>query len=169
IAGALVVGGVLWVVAALLFASLTEEPGATEGGGNALVVAMRQFGLLREDPQLVRFIVVRCLLMATALAPPFVVAMGERESAGTGTLGPFVIAVALATISSSYVWGRMSDVSSRRVLVVAAAMGAACLAIAAAIGAGYAEGLGVTGDSAIVLPALDRKSTRLNSSHVKIS
>ncbi len=154
IAAALVVGGLLWIVAALLFGSLAEAPGATEGGGNALSVAIRQFGLLRDDPQLVRFILVRCLLMATALAPPFVVAFGERESAGTGTLGPFVIAVALATISSSYVWGRMSDVSSRRVLIVAAAMGAACLALAAAIGAGYAEGLGVTGDSAIVLPAL---------------
>lgn len=154
IAGALVVGGLLWIVAALLFGSLAEAPGATEGGGNALGVAIRQFGLLREDPQLVRFILVRCLLMATALAPPFVVAFGERESAGTGTLGPFVIAVALATISSSYVWGRMSDVSSRRVLIVAAAMGAVCLSLAAAIGAGFAEGLGVTGDSAIVLPAL---------------
>lgn len=154
VAAALVVGGLLWIAAALLFASLAEQAGATEGGGNALVVAIRQFGLLREDPQLVRFIAVRCLLMATALAPPFVVAFGERESAGTGTLGPFVIAVALATISSSYVWGRMSDVSSRRVLIVAAGMGAACLALAAAVGAGLAEGLGLDAGSVIVLPAL---------------
>ena len=154
IAAALVVGGVLWIVAALFFAALAEAPGATEGGGNALAVAIRQFGLLREDPQLVRVIAVRCLLMATALAPPFVVAFGERESAGTGTLGPFVIAVALATISSSYAWGRLSDVSSRRVLVFAAGMGAACIALAAAIGAGFFAGIGVDADSAIVLPAL---------------
>lgn len=156
IAAALVVAGVLWIAAALLFAALAEAPGATEGGGNALTVAIRQFGLLREDPQLVRFIAVRCLLMATALAPPFVVALGKRETAGagTGTLGPFVIAAALATISSSYVWGRLSDVSSRRVLVVAAAIGATCLAVAAAIGAGFAEGIGIDADSVIVLPAL---------------
>ena len=153
ISAALVLGGVLWMVAALFFASLAEAPGATEGGGNALTVALQQFGLLREDPQLVRFIVVRCLLIATALAPPFVVALGERESAGTGTLGPFVIAVSLATISSSYVWGRMSDVSSRRVLIVAAGMGAACIALAAVIGAGFARGIGIDADSAIVLPA----------------
>lgn len=156
IAVALAVGGVLWIVAALLFGSLAEAPGATEGGGNALTAAIRQFGLLRDDSQLVRFIAVRCLLMATALAPPFVVALGEREAAGagTGTLGPFVIAVALATISSSYVWGRLSDVSSRRVLVVAAGMGTACLVLAAAIGAGHAEGIGLGADSAIALPAL---------------
>ncbi len=156
IAAALVVGGVLWIVAALLFASLSEEPGATEGGGNALAVAIRQFGLLREDPQLVRFIAVRCLLMATALAPPFIVALGERQSAdaGTGTLGPFVIAAALAAISSSYVWGRMSDVSSRRVLVVAAGMAAACLVLAAAIGAGLGAPFGMDADSLFALPAL---------------
>ena len=154
VAVALVVGGLSWIVAALLFASLAESPGATEGGGNALGVAIRQFRLLRDDPQLVRFVAVRCLLIATALAPPFVVALGERESAGAGALGPFVIAVALATISSSYVWGRLSDVSSRRVLVVAAAMGAGCLALAAAIGAGFAEPIGIDVDSAIALPAL---------------
>lgn len=154
IAAALVVAGVLWIAAALLFTSLAEAPGATEGGGNALVVAFRQFGLLGDDPQLVRFIAVRCLLIATALAPPFVVALGERESAGAGTLGPFVIAVALATISSSYVWGRLSDVSSRRVLIVAAGMGAACVALAAVIGAGLAAGIGIDADSAIALPAL---------------
>lgn len=156
ISAALVVGGVLWIAAALLFASLAESPGATEGGGNALAVALRQFGLLREDPQLVRFIVVRCLLMATALAPPFVVALGERKSAdaGAGTLGPFVVAAALATISSSYVWGRLSDVSSRRVLVVAAGMGAACLVLAAAIGAGLGDAFGVGAGSMFALPAL---------------
>lgn len=156
IAAALVVGGVLWIVAALLFASLAEAPGATEGGGNALAVAIRQFGVLRQDPQLVRFIAVRCLLLATALAPPFIVALGERESAdaGTGTLGPFVIAAALATISSSYVWGRMSDVSSRRVLIVAAGMGAACLVLAAAIGEDFGVAFGIDADSMFALPVL---------------
>src|SRR5690606_39429214 len=64
---------------ALLFASLAEQPGASEGGGNPLTVAIAQFGLLREDPQLVRFIAVRCLLLATTLAPPFLLAMRSEE------------------------------------------------------------------------------------------
>ncbi len=155
IATALVVAGLLWVIAALLFASLAEAPGATEGGGNALSVAIRQFRLLREDPQLVRFIAVRCLLMATALSPPFVIALGERQAGAVSpALGPFVVASALATISSSYVWGRLSDVSSRRVLVSAAALGAVCLGAAATIGAGLGTGLGLSADSVLVLAAL---------------
>jgi hypothetical protein len=154
IAAALVAAGALWIIAALLFGLLAEVPGATEGGGNALSVAIRQFGLLRADPQLVRIIVVRSLLMATTLAPPFVVALGERESAGAGTLGPFVVAVALATISSSYFWGRLSDVSSRRVLIISAAMGTVCLALTAAIGAGWGTSAGIDAASALALPVL---------------
>src|SRR5690606_35618597 len=135
IAVALVVAGVLWIGSALLFASLAEQPGASEGGGNPLTVAIAQFGLLREDPQLVRFIAVRCLLLATTLAPPFLLAMGGRASGTQAVgLGPFVIASALATIASSYVWGRLADVSSRRVLVIAGSLGAASLAVAAMLG-----------------------------------
>lgn len=155
IAVALAVAGALWIGSALLFASLAEQPGATEGGGNPLAVAIAQFGLLREDPQLVRFVVVRCLLLATTLAPPFLLAMGGRASGGQAAgLGPFVIASALATIASSYVWGRLADLSSRRVLLVAGSIGAAALAIAAAVGAGRGATAGSMLASAWVLPAL---------------
>jgi len=155
IAVALVVGGALWIGAALLFASLAEQPGATEGGGNPLTVAIAQFGLLRDDPQLVRFIAVRCLLLATTLAPPFLLAMGGRASGAQGVgLGPFVIASALATIASSYVWGRLADVSSRRVLVVAGSLGAASLAAAAALGGAGGTAAGSVLASAWALPAL---------------
>lgn len=155
IAAALAVAGVLWIAAALLFASLSEEPGATEGGRNALMVAVSQFGLLRKDPQLARFTTVRCLLLAIPLAPPFLVALEARTSGAPGVeLGPLVVAAALATISSSYVWGRLSDKSSRRVLRVAACIGAGGLAVAATVGAGMGERAGLTITSIFLVPAL---------------
>jgi hypothetical protein len=135
--GALAVAGALWAVSALMFTTLSEEPGATEGGGNAIDVVRDQIGLLREDPQLVRFIAARGLLTGTALAPPYLVALaGSQGGGGLGTLGPFVIASALAGITSTYVWGRLSDKSSRRVLVLAAIVGAIALGVAAALGFG---------------------------------
>lgn len=155
IAVALVAAGGLWIGSALLFASLAEQPGATEGGGNPLTVAFAQFGLLRRDPQLVRFIAVRCLLLATTLAPPFLLAMGGRASGEQAVgLGPFVIASALATVMSSYVWGRLADVSSRRVLRTAGALGVASLAVAAAAGAGQGAAASLAIASAWALPAL---------------
>ncbi|HBX92030.1 MAG TPA: MFS transporter, partial [Hyphomonas sp.] len=60
--------------------------------------------------QLRRFILARGLLISTALAPPFMVAMGARNKEADqmlGGLGLLVIASAGAGLLSSYVWGRL--------------------------------------------------------------
>lgn len=136
IAIVLLVAGMLWIASALLFSTLAEQAGAIEGGGNPVSVAFGQLRLLKNDMQLVRFIVIRGLLMATALAPPYILALagrtGEREF---GELGLFVVASSLAAILSTYIWGRLSDVSSRRVLMYAARI--AALAMAGAAGFGW--------------------------------
>jgi hypothetical protein len=141
IAAALLVAAVLWFFAALTFATLFEVPGATEGGGNPLRVAIDEIGLLRRDPQLVRFIVTRGLLIATALAPPYLLALaGESNGRQLGELGPFVVASALAAVTSTYFWGRLSDRSSRKVLIIAALVGAASLGGAALLGVAARNG-----------------------------
>ena len=55
--------------------------------------------------------------------------MMSNAGGGAG-IGPFVVASSLAAVSSAYVWGRMSDASSRRVLVAAALLAASALALA---------------------------------------
>lgn len=145
IAYALFCAAVLWVAAGSTFLLLAEESGATDGGKNALDGIVSQFRLLREDRQLVVFIAVRGLLIATALAPPFILTLGAEagqaaaeDAAGTvaslGQLGPFIIASSLASISSSYVWGRLADSSSRKVLALSATGGALGLGLAALAG-----------------------------------
>lgn len=152
IAAALFVAAGLWIAAALIFTTLQEASGATEGGGNALSVALAQFSLLREDPQLVRFILTRALLIATALAPPYLLALAGRGDNGQqlGELGLFVVASSLAAVSSTFVWGRLSDVSSRKVLLVAALGGAASLGVAALLGFTMPEALEVP----LIAPAI---------------
>lgn len=132
LAGLLIAAG-LWLLAAILFSTLQEEAGATEGGENPLSAAMENFGLLAKDAQLRRFIASRGLLISTALAPPFMVALGsdgEAENA-FGGLGLLVIASAGASLLSSYVWGRLADRSSRKVLIFSAI--AATIALAATL------------------------------------
>lgn len=146
----LAVAGVLWLLAAALFATVVEHPGATAGGGNALRVAVEQIDLLRRDRQLVLFIVTRGLLTATALAPPYLFALGKQESGGLGRLGPFVIASSVAALTSALVWGRLADRSSRRVLVTAGALAALTLALTAALAVADAPGL----DGPYLLPTL---------------
>ncbi|MHC9511461.1 MFS transporter [Kangiella sp. M94] len=131
--GGLLVAGALWIFASVLFTSLAEEKGATEGGGNPLTVARENLSLLIKDRQLVRFIAVRGLLIATALAPPFMVTLiGESAVAnGLSGLGSLVFASALASLLSSYVWGHLSDRSSRRVLIYSGLFAAVALALTA--------------------------------------
>ena len=139
IASVLLCAAGLWMLAATVFVTLFEVPGSTERGGNALRIAVDQIGLLRRDPQLVRFIAARGLLVATALAPPYLLALAGRGGGRQlGELGSFVVASALAAVTSTYIWGRLSDRSSRKVLIIAALVGASALAAAALLGAAVA-------------------------------
>ncbi|MGD9356587.1 MAG: MFS transporter, partial [Chromatiales bacterium] len=62
-AALLIIGGILWILAAISFATIREEPGATEGGGNALAVAIEQLQLLRTDRPFRCFVFARGLLL----------------------------------------------------------------------------------------------------------
>jgi hypothetical protein len=122
----LVSAGLLWVVAALVFSRLVELSGATEGGGNAISEAVRQFGLIRRDPELRRFLIARTLLLSTALVAPFYVSLASQETgSGLSQLGGLLIATGAASFISAPIWGRMSDRSSRRTMAYAAMLAAA--------------------------------------------
>lgn len=127
--GALVVAAALWLVAAAVFATMPEEPSSESPRDST----WGQLALLREDAQLRRFIVVRGLLTATALAPPYLVLLAASETEDSlNQLGALVLASALASLVSSYVWGRLSDRSSRTVLRRSGVAGAIALGAGAA-------------------------------------
>jgi len=120
-AALLVGGGVLWILSALFFAVIREQPGATEGGGNALEVALRQMRLLLDDRPFQRFVLARSLLLAVALAPPFYVLIAQQQAqAGLLGLGALIVANGLATTVSAPFWGYLGDRSSRQVMAIAA-------------------------------------------------
>lgn len=151
VAGMVVLGGICWLLAALVFGSIREEPGATDGGIDGLAAVIAQLGLLRSDAPLRRLIVTRALLLSTALAPPFYIALsGDNAASGLGTLGPFMVASSAASLASAYVWGRLADRSSRRVLMLAAALAALANAIAAFVALAMPNVL----EQASLLPAL---------------
>src|SRR5690606_9404165 len=107
--------------------------------------------VLRRDACLRRLFVPRALLLSTALAPPFYMALsGDSTAGGLGTLGPFLVASAAASLASTYVWGRLADRSSRRVLLVAAMLATVANAAAGFLALAMPDVLG----EAWLLPAL---------------
>ncbi len=121
--GMLIIAGMLWLFAALVFATLREFPGATEGGVNAGAQAVRSLGLLRRDAKFRHFVIARTLLLSTALSLPFYAVLArEHTGGGISSLALMIIASGLAGSLSAPAWGRLADRSSRRVLALAAAM-----------------------------------------------
>ncbi len=137
----LAAAGALWLLAALLYSRIRELPGETAGGGNALSEAFDRLGLLLTDTSFRRFVLTRALLLGAPLAAPFYVTLGQRASEGTSQmLGLFIVAGGLASSLSAPFWGRMADLSSRRVLLlaglIAGLLGIAVFTIEQLLGAG---------------------------------
>jgi hypothetical protein len=125
---AITLAAALWGAAAILFSFLEER--ASEDTEDTSI----DFTPLKEDRQFRLFIAVRGLLTVTALAPPYFVLLGGGKSALQG-LGALLLASAAAAFAGSYVWGRLSDKSSRTVLFLSGmlAAGFATLAVLAEV------------------------------------
>ncbi len=125
----------LWIAAALLFVFIEEEDSARAAKSPSM-----DFSVLRRNPNLARFVAVRGLLVSQALAPPYLVIMNGPDGQ-FGQLGALVLASALASLVSSWTWGRAADRSSRRVLMRAGGIGALAMFCAVALSqAGFARG-----------------------------
>jgi predicted MFS family arabinose efflux permease len=119
----LLAAAALWWLAALVYGSIVEQPGETDGGANAMATAINSLGLLGRDRVFRRFVVTRALLISSALAAPYYVALAQRSSGGSSsTLGLVILAGGLASSLSAPTWGKMADRSSRRVLLLAATL-----------------------------------------------
>lgn len=131
--GMLAAAALAWVAAAAVFATVVEP-----ASGRDDVPARGWLGhavhLLRSDRPFRRFVVTRTLLLVSALSPPFVVSLAARDSgAAFGQLGPFVAATGVAALVGGPLWGRMSDRSSRHVMMLSAGGAAGVLVVLLAV------------------------------------
>ena len=106
-----------WGLNALCAVSLRETPGAVEGGENAWDSIKLGLRLLRDDRDFLHFNLSRALLLASALALPYVALLGQQQS-GTelGGLGILIVVSGVAGMLASPVWGKRSDASSSTVM-----------------------------------------------------
>jgi hypothetical protein len=131
LAGAVALAALLFVAAAAVFATLREAPSEIDARAGELVL-LRYF---RDDPNFTRFVVARGFLTATALSPPYIVLLSGDADGALAQLGALVIASALASFLSSWIWGRFADQSSRKVLIAAGLIGAGAMGLAVGLGA----------------------------------
>ena len=74
------------------------------------------WGLVRDDKPFRNFVLVRSLMLASALSPTFLVTLQGRAGSSVTGLGLFVVAAGLASLTAGRVSGALSDKSSRNTL-----------------------------------------------------
>ncbi|MCC5883127.1 MAG: MFS transporter [Halomonas sp.] len=123
-----------WAVNAACAARIAEMPGAVEGGENAWDSIKLGLHLMREDRGFLHFNLSRSLLLASALALPYVAVLGQQQSgAELGGLGILIVVSGIAGMIASPVWGKRADASSRSVLRDTGLGAAVCCLLGAAI------------------------------------
>ncbi|SEP17914.1 hypothetical protein SAMN04490248_1334 [Salinihabitans flavidus] len=147
-----VAGGAL-LVAAGIFMRLREPEiengnGKDDGSFAALVEP------ILSDAELRLLVASRAALAVTALAPPFIVMLTAASGRNAlDQLGPLVMASTAASVLASYVWGRLSDRSSRQTLMAAGALGGAVFAVVSTLGLMWGGLGGALGAAAAIFAA----------------
>jgi hypothetical protein len=130
----LLVAAGLWIAGAGFFALIPEPAGATGGRSNGLRAALGSMTLVLREATLRRFVAARLLVLSVELAMPYLTLYARsRPGIDAKDLGTFVVAVSIAAVVSSPLWGRFSDVASNRVMAVGAVIGAIAVASAVAL------------------------------------
>jgi hypothetical protein len=128
--GALFLATVLWMLAAVRFAALAETPSEIAVTARD-PVARAYLGYLLKDSELQKFILVRALLTATAVAPPFLLLLAQvGDTDLLAQLGGLVVASSFASFVSGRIWGGLCDRSTPLVLAGTGLMSVLFLVVA---------------------------------------
>ena len=122
----LAVGASTWAFASLVFSTI-KEPAEEPSSKNKENWAKQTYDLVKGDRQLQKFLVVRSLMLVTALSTPFIVVLAQEEGADLSSLGAFIIASGGAALIGGRVSGIFSDRSSKSTMAWAAGVASTSL------------------------------------------
>ena len=127
---------VLWWGAIVSYQGIREKKGKTDRVKSALAQTAHTWDLVRKDVPFRNFLIARSLMTGSALAAPYLVLISQQSTGfEMSQLGSFMMAGAVGAAISGWIWGRMADQSSRRVLSCASGLAAlVCFSILATRG-----------------------------------
>lgn len=113
-----------WALAAGVFRTIREPVSEEQPQGLQQGWWADTWGLFTGDRAFRQFVVVRSLLLVTALSTAFIVTLSQEIGHGLTGLGAFLIASGLAAVLGGRISGVWSDASSRNVMSHGALAGA---------------------------------------------
>ncbi|RXJ86825.1 MFS transporter [Arcobacter sp. CECT 8985] len=134
------IAGFFWILASIFYAQIKEYPGETDGGGNAFAVAISKLAILKTDKPFRLFVITRALFLCSVLSAPFFVVIAQHHSNSSNyLLGLFILSSGLADLLSANFWGKFSDISSKKVMIIGSTIATTVGFIVSFIGFFYKE------------------------------
>ncbi len=125
IAAALIIASLFWFLSAVTYGKVTEFKGETSGGKNGWLHGVKRLKLVISEPQFGQFVLARAFLLCSALSAPYYILVAQNnQSANYASLALFLFVSGLAGFVSGPIWGRLSDLSSRMVMVLGGSVSA---------------------------------------------
>lgn len=116
LAALIFVSAAAWAIAAIVFHTIDEPASDVEPQGLDRGWWADTWGLFTGDRQFRQFVIVRSLLLVSALSTAFIVTLSHEIGYGLTGLGAFLIASGLASVLGGRISGVWSDASSRDVM-----------------------------------------------------
>ena len=135
LAALIAVGGAAWAVAVPVFSHIDEPVEDSDPQPMNSSWWRDTWSLFTADKQFRSFVIVRSLLLVSALSTTFVVTLSQEIEQDISGLGTFVVASAAASLLAGRLSGILSDSSSR--LTMAAGSGVASVVIVLVVASAY--------------------------------
>lgn len=118
----------MWFLGALVFRSIDEpiDPEA-DGGGMNKAWWKDTWDLFTQERDFRNFVIVRSLMLVSALATAFMVTLSQEVGADITGLGLFLVASGLSALIGGRVSGKLADKSSKKAMSVGAAISSAII------------------------------------------
>lgn len=127
LAALLLAGAGMWYLGAVVFTGIDEPESEVESRSVDSAWWRDTWAMFSGDAQFRRFVIVRSLMLVSALSTSFVVMLSQELGHDITGLGLFVVASALASLVGGQVSGIWSDRSSKSVMAVGAATASAVI------------------------------------------
>ncbi|MDO5726510.1 MAG: hypothetical protein Q4Q03_01130, partial [Bowdeniella nasicola] len=128
---AIVAGGSgAWLLAAALFTQLREDAHRAAPNPRDPHWFTDSWQLVRTDAALRRFVIVRALLLVSALAPPFIVHLSATHAgAQLSSVATFIIASGASALVGGRISGLLSDRSARKTMIWGAGLASTIIVV----------------------------------------
>lgn len=127
LAALLALGASTWAFASLVFRGIDEPEAEVDPGDKTSMRDIVQ--LVKDDQDLQSFLLVRSLMLVTALSTPFIVVLASAQGADLTGLGAFIIASGGASLIGGRISGLWSDKSSKSTMAWAAGVASTVLVL----------------------------------------